>query len=58
MKTKQIELDVDIIGGNSSLTKEEEVALSIFFKKRKINSKAIASKPKSKTTKRSKLQLK
>jgi hypothetical protein len=58
MNTKRIELDVDIIGGLGSLTKEEEVALSIFFKKRKINSKAIASKPKSKTTKRSKLQLK
>ena len=35
MKTKKSELDVDFIGGQSSLTAEEEKALSDFFKKRK-----------------------
>ena len=35
MKTKKIELDVDYIGGQGSLTIAEEKALSDFFKKRK-----------------------
>jgi hypothetical protein len=35
MKTKKIELDVDFIGGQGSLTIDEEKALSKFFKKRK-----------------------
>jgi len=35
MKTKKIELDVDFIGGQSSLTSAEEKALSDFFKQRK-----------------------
>jgi len=35
MKTKKIELDVDFIGGQGSLTIDEEKALSEFFKKRK-----------------------
>jgi hypothetical protein len=43
MKTKAKELDVDFIGGNSSLTKDEEKALSSFFlaKKNKLNNLAI-----------------
>ena len=36
MKTKKSELDVDFIGGQSSLTAAEEKALSDFFKQRKI----------------------
>lgn len=39
MKTKKIELDVDFIGGQGSLTKEEENALSDFFKQRKLVTK-------------------
>jgi hypothetical protein len=35
MKTKKIELDVDFIGGQTSLTKEEEKAISDFIKKTK-----------------------
>ena len=35
MKTKKIELDVDFIGGQTSLTKEEEKAISDFIKKNK-----------------------
>jgi hypothetical protein len=32
MKTKKVELDVDFIGGQNSLTKEEEKAISDFIK--------------------------
>lgn len=39
MKTKKIELDVDFIGGQGSLTIEEEKALSIFFQQRKSTKK-------------------
>ena len=35
MKTKKIELDVDFIGGQTSLTKKEERAISDFIKKNK-----------------------
>lgn len=35
MKTKKIELDVDFIGGQTSLTKEEERAISDFIRKSK-----------------------
>jgi hypothetical protein len=33
MKTKKLELDVDYIGGQTSLTKEEENTISEYFKK-------------------------
>ena len=33
MKTKKIELDVDFIGGQTSMTKEEEKAISDFIKR-------------------------
>jgi hypothetical protein len=33
MKTKKVGLDVDFIGGQTSLTKEEEKAISDFIKK-------------------------
>ncbi len=35
MKTKKIDLDVDFIGGQGSLTGAEEKALSEFFKQSK-----------------------
>jgi hypothetical protein len=35
MKTKKKELDVDFIGEQTSLTKEEELAISEFIKKNK-----------------------
>jgi len=35
MKKKKIELDVDFIGGQTALTKEEEKAISDFIKKNK-----------------------
>ncbi len=35
MKIKKSELDVDFIGGQTSLTKDEEKALSNFFSQRK-----------------------
>ncbi len=44
MKTKQINLDVDYIGGQEPLTKEEETQLSTFFKERKLASKAKTKK--------------
>ena len=40
MKTKKIDLDVDFIGGQGSLTIEEEKALSNFFQQRKSTNKA------------------
>ena len=39
MKTKSINLDVDYIGGQGSLTVEEEQALSNYFKQKKSISK-------------------
>lgn len=39
MKAKNIDLDVDYIGGQGSLTDVEEKALSEFFKQRKENLK-------------------
>lgn len=44
MKTTKLELEVDFIGGQTSLTIAEEKALSDFFKQRKAN----ATKPKTK----------
>ena len=35
MKNKSDELDVDFIGSQDKLTKEEELALSLYFTKRK-----------------------
>jgi hypothetical protein len=50
MKTKKIELDVDFIGGQTSLTKEEEKTLSEYIKKRK-SKKAKKASHKTKTVK-------
>ena len=35
MKTKKVELEVDFIGGQGSLTPSEEKAISEFFRERK-----------------------
>jgi hypothetical protein len=35
MRTKKVELDVDFIGGQTSLTKDEEKSFSEYFKKNK-----------------------
>ena len=53
MKRKTEELDVDFIGGQNPMTKEEEIAISEFIKTQKIlrAKKQIRSK---KTTHRSK----
>jgi hypothetical protein len=50
MKTKKIELDVDFIGGQTSLTKEEKIALSEYFQKSK-SKKSKRSSLKTKTIK-------
>jgi hypothetical protein len=50
MKTKKVELDVDFIGGQTSLTKEEEKAISEFIKKNK-SKKTKAHSLKTKTIK-------
>jgi hypothetical protein len=48
MKTKKIELDVDFIGGQGSLTIDEEKALSEFFKQRKLQkAKSVSTTKKS-----------
>lgn len=51
MRTSKNELDVDFIGGQGSLTAEEEKALSDFFKERKSTAKTkkkakVSSRPK------------
>ena len=39
MKTKKLDLDIDSIGGLSSLTLAEKKALSDFFQKKKLTKK-------------------
>jgi hypothetical protein len=39
MKTNKIDMDLDFIGGQGSLTKVEEKELSDFFKSRKLSAK-------------------
>ncbi len=53
MKNKKTELDVDFIGGQEPLTKEEEKAISKFLQERKSHkSKQSFSNPKAATQKR------
>ena len=40
MKSSSIELNVDYIGGQTTLTQAEEIALSEYFKNKKIKSEA------------------
>ena len=47
MKTKKVELDVDFIGGQVSLTKEEEKPISEYLQKSKLKK----NKPSSSKTK-------
>jgi len=54
MKTKKIELDVDFIGGQGSLTMEEENALSDFFKQGKLPAKRPLIEKRRKTLKHDK----
>ncbi len=52
MKNKSDELDVDFIGSQDKLTKEEELALSLYFTKRKeVRSNLLKRLPKSKKKK-------
>lgn len=44
MKTKKLDLEIDTIGGLSSLTLAEEKALSDFFKKKKLIKKPTEKK--------------
>ena len=44
MKTKKLDLEIDTIGGLSSLTLAEEKALSDFFKKKKSIKKTTGKK--------------
>ena len=53
-KTKIIELNVDFIGGEGSLTKEDEQAISDFLKRKKLQSKMAQRDKKSATTRRPK----
>jgi hypothetical protein len=55
MKTKKTELDVDFIGGQSSLTIAEEKALSEFFKQRKTSSTTTKAKQRRSSSKRKKV---
>jgi hypothetical protein len=50
MKTKKVELDVDFIGGQTSLTKEEEKTISEYIKSNK-SKKAKKTSHKTKTVK-------
>jgi hypothetical protein len=53
-KTKIIELNVDFIGGEGSLTKEDEQAISDFLKRKKLQSKMAQRAKKIATTRRPK----
>ena len=44
MKARKNELDVDFIGGEGPLTKEQEKLISDFIKSRKVKKKLTASK--------------
>ena len=53
-KTKIIELNVDFIGGEGSLTKEDEQAISDFLKRKKLQSNLAQRAKKSATTRQPK----
>lgn len=54
MKTKKLELDVDFIGGQGSLTFAEEKALSDFFSQGKLTTKKSLLKKQLRKTKQPK----
>lgn len=52
MKKKSVDLDVDFIGGQEKLTKEEDLALSSYFAQRRTErSRVLSRKPVSKKIK-------
>lgn len=57
MKNPKIELDVDFIGGQGSLTIEEEKALSTFFKQRKLSLIKTEGSKRLRSTKRQKAKV-
>ena len=52
MKTNKIDLDLDFIGGQGSLTKTEEKELSDFFKSRKLSARTAIKQQQVATTTR------
>jgi hypothetical protein len=52
MKTKKTELNVDFIGGEGSLTAEEEKALSDYFRRKKHNTRCLNDNSKTQQSKR------
>jgi hypothetical protein len=57
MKNHKIELNVDTIGGQGSLTIEEEKALSTFFKQRKLTSARSSDSKRPRTVKAQKVKV-
>ena len=55
MKHRPRELNVDFIGGGRALNKEDEQAISDYFKQRKLSTKNSLKTSEPKKTKRSKL---
>ena len=57
MKNKLIELDVDFIGGQGSMTKDEEIQISNFIKAQKLlKSKNLNRKTKTKLSQSKKVE--
>ena len=54
MATKDLELDVDFIGGQGVLTAAEEKSISEFFRKHRISSKQLPTKKRPKISKKTK----
>jgi|WetSurMetagenome_2_1015567.scaffolds.fasta_scaffold631261_1 hypothetical protein len=57
MATKQIELEVDFIGGQGSLTSAEEKAISDYFKNLKQTSKQVSPQKRHRISKRPKTRV-
>ncbi len=57
MKPKRTELDVDFIGGERLLTKEDEKVISDFLKQNKLTSKKSSLSRKPKTVKKLKAKV-
>jgi hypothetical protein len=49
MKKEKRELEVDVIGGQGSLTKEEELAISKYLESKKVKEKGKKAIPKSRS---------
>ncbi len=57
MKTKKIELDIELIGSQSPLTKAEENLITEFFSKRKNKTKTTRSSKKPTVRRRAKISV-